>query len=128
MARGSLLPDTDRMDETPEEMAQIRREADAIDPYQYRTRRRWMAAVALGALGAGLVWAVLELVDRRRNPCQRTRDYFCQQGASTTDCVNATTMFEESVEDPSSRMRSLIREQCLTKINRLAAEQGIKVR
>jgi hypothetical protein len=128
MARGSRLSDTWPMDESPEEMEQIRREAAAIDPYQYRRRRRTMAAVALGALGAGLVWGGLELADRRRNPCQRMRDYYCHLGAATQDCVNQTTIFNESVEDASSRMRSLIRQQCLTKINRLATEQGIKVR
>jgi hypothetical protein len=128
MARGSPLSDTDGMDESPEEMEQIRREAAVIDPYQYRRRRRIMAAIAVGALGAGLVWGVLELVDRRRNPCQRMRDHVCEQGPTTPECVNQTTIFKESVEDSSSRMRSLIRMQCLTKINRLAAEQGIKVR
>jgi len=128
MARGSALSDTGDMDESPEEMEQIRREADAIDPYQYRRRRRYMAAVSLGALGAGLVWAVLELADRRRNPCERLRDYFCEKGTATPECVNQTTIFGESVEDPSSRMRSLIREQCESKIKRLASEQGIKVR
>jgi hypothetical protein len=128
MARGSPLPDTGAMDESPEEMEQIRREADAIDPYQYRRRRRTMAAIALGALGAGLVWVVLELVDRRRNPCQRIRDHYCEKGTVTPDCVNQTTIFKESVEDPNPSMRSLIRQGCLTKINRLATEQGIKVR
>jgi len=128
MARGSPLADTRGMDESPEEMEQIRREADAIDPYQYRRRRRFMAAVALGALGAGLVWAVLELADRRRNPCERLRDHFCEKGAPTPECVNQTTIFKESIEDPSPKMRSFIREQCLSKMNRLATEQGVKVR
>jgi hypothetical protein len=116
------------MDETPEEMEQIRREADAIDPYQYRRRRRLMAAVALGALGAGLVWGGLELVDRRRNPCQRVRDHYCRQGAAALACTTYTEIFKESVEDPSPKMRSLIRAQCETKIQRLKEDQGIKVR
>lgn len=116
------------MDETPEELEQIRREADAIDPYQYRRRRRLMAAVALGALGAGLVWGALELVDRRRNPCERVRDHYCRAAAASVNCASYTEIFKESVDDPSPKMRSLIRSQCETKIERLRADQGIKVR
>ena len=48
-----------RMDETPEELEQIRREADAIDVYRYRKRFRFLAAIGLGAAdgGAGLAGA-----------------------------------------------------------------------
>ena len=50
------------MDETPEEMDQIRREADQIDVHQYKKRFRAMAAVGLGSLAAGAVWLVLIMV------------------------------------------------------------------
>ena len=36
------------MDETPEEMEEIRREADRIDVYRYRKRFRLLGAIALG--------------------------------------------------------------------------------
>jgi hypothetical protein len=116
------------MDETPEELEQIRREADAIDPYQYRRRRRFIAAVAVGALGAAAVWGVLELTDRRRNPCERLRDHFCQRSPPAPECASYRGLFQESVEDPNGNMRSFIREQCQTKIRRLAEEDAIKVR
>jgi hypothetical protein len=116
------------MDETPEELEQIRREAEMIDPYQYRRKRRMMAAVALGAFGALLVWGVLELADRRRNPCERVRDHFCAHSAGGTECGMYQSIFKESIEDSSAKMRSLIRAQCETKIRRLAEEQGVKVK
>ena len=116
------------MDETPEELEQIRREAERIDPYQYRRRRRRMTAVAVGALGAGLVWGVLTLIDSRRNPCERLRTHFCAEGAATPDCATWSGVFAESTQDPSSRMRSLIRAQCQTKIRRLQEEGGVHVR
>jgi hypothetical protein len=56
------------MDETPEQLEQIRREADQIDVNQYRKRFRALKAVALGAAGAGLVWLALIMLDSRRNP------------------------------------------------------------
>ena len=44
------------MDETPEELEQIRREAAEIDPYRYRRHRRWLISVLIFAAGAG-VWS-----------------------------------------------------------------------
>jgi hypothetical protein len=114
------------MDETPEELEQIRREAAQIDPYQYRRRGRIVAAIALGALGAGLVWVVLELNDRRRNPCQRVQSYFCAKAAASPECGSYSAILKDSVEDSSPKMRSAIRDQCLTKIKRLG-EEGIRV-
>jgi hypothetical protein len=120
------------MDETPEEMEQIRREAAAIDPYRYRRRSRYIKAVVLGAALAGLTWVVLELTDRARNPCERLRDHYCDAGPgasmSPLQCSSYTGIFQESVEDSSQKMRSLIREQCVTKIRRLKEEEGIEVR
>src|SRR3954464_4988913 len=104
------------MDETPEELEQIRREAAAIDPYRYQKRRRLMTAIALGALGAGLIWVVLDFSDRARNPCKRVRDYFCAKGQGGASCSVYEGILKESVEDPSPQMRSTIRDQCLTKI------------
>jgi hypothetical protein len=115
------------MDETPEELEQIRREAEGIDPHQYRKRSRLIAAVALGALGAGLVWGVLELMDRRRNPCERLRNYYCQNPTSL-QCQTYDGLYRESLEDESNKMRSMIKSQCEAKIDRLKSEQNIRVR
>jgi hypothetical protein len=116
------------MDETPEELEQIRREAAAIDPYQYRKRGRLVGALALGMLGAALVWGVLELKERKRNPCERVRDHFCAQGARTPACVSYEGIFKDSIEEPSAQMRSNLRAQCETKIKRLKEEDGVTVR
>jgi hypothetical protein len=128
MARWQTVPDNRPMDETPEELEQIKREADAIDPYQYRKRRRLMAAVGLGALGAGLVWAVLELHDRARNPCQRVRDHYCTTTPGGPNCGAYEAILKESVEDESPKMRSTIREQCERKIARLRDEEHVKIK
>jgi hypothetical protein len=116
------------MDETPEELEQIKREAAAIDPYQYRKRRRLMAAVGLGMLGAGVVWSVLTLYDRARNPCQRVRDYYCQTTPGGPNCGVYDSLLKESKEDESPKMRSTIREQCERKIKRLKEDDGITVK
>jgi hypothetical protein len=128
MARRQPLPDNCTMDETPEELEQIKREAAAIDPYQYRKRRRLMAAVGLGALGAGLVWGGLELYDRARNPCQRVRDYYCKATPGGVNCTAYEGLLKESVEDESPRMRSTIRDQCERKIKRLKDDDGVVVK
>ena len=70
------------MDETPEELEQICREAEDIDVHQYQKRFRALKAIGLGAALAGLVWLVMIMLDSRRNPCERLRDYVCRQ--STT--------------------------------------------
>jgi hypothetical protein len=116
------------MDETPEELEQIRREAEAIDPYQYRKRRRLLAAIGLGALGAGVAWVGLTLYDKARNPCQRVRDYYCHTTPGGANCTTYDSLFHESVEDESPKMRGTIREQCVRKIQRLKEDDGIKVR
>jgi hypothetical protein len=116
------------MDETPEELEQIKREAAAIDPYQYRKRHRLMAAVGLGAVGAGAVWLALTLYDRARNPCQRVRDYYCKTTPSGPNCGVYEGLLQESKEDESPKMRSTIREQCERKIRRLKEDDGITVK
>ena len=123
----AAVPDNGAMDETPEELEQIRREAALIDPNQYRKRSRLIAAVALGALGAGLVWGALELIDRRRNPCERLRNHYCQD-PSTLNCKTYDGLYRESIEDESNKMRSMIKSQCETKIERLKTEQNVRVR
>jgi hypothetical protein len=116
------------MDETPEELEQIRAEAAAIDVQRYRKRRRAMMAAIISLAGAGVCWLAVTMADAGRNPCQRVRDHFC--GPKATDgekCRNYHGILKESVEDPSPAMRSMIREQCLTKINRMKEEDNIVV-
>jgi hypothetical protein len=117
------------MDETPEELEQIRREAAAIDVHRYQKRFRAMKAVGFGAAAAGLVWLILIMVDSRRNPCERVRAHFCrQQGAAGVDCRMYSAIQKESVEERSPKMRQTIRSQCQTKIERLKDEDGVVVR
>jgi hypothetical protein len=116
------------MDETPEEMEQIRREADQIDVHQYRKRFRFLAAIALGGLMAGLVALVMWMVDSKRNPCERVRDHFCKQDPAGIACKTYGGVFDESLHDESAQMRSNIMAQCLSKIERLKEEDGITVK
>jgi hypothetical protein len=115
------------MDETPEELEQIRREADAIDPNQYRKRSRFIKAIALGAVGPAVLYGALKLMDLRRNPCERLRDYYCQNPGSA-QCKTYDGLLQESLQDESNKMRSMIKSQCEAKIDRLKSEQNIRVR
>ena len=116
------------MDETPEELEQIRREAEQIDVHQYRKRFRFLAAIALGGLMAGLVALVLWMVDSKRNPCERVRDHFCKQDPAGLQCKSYGSILDESLNDESARMRANIKAQCLSKIERLKEEDGITVK
>ena len=116
------------MDETPEELQQIRAEADAIDVHQYQRRFRALKAIGIGAAGAGLVWLILIMLDSRRNPCERVRDHLCRQGKDSIECRMYDGIMKESVEEASQAMRQSIRAQCQKKIERLKDEDGITVR
>jgi hypothetical protein len=120
------------MDETPEELEQIRREAEQIDIHQYRRRFRTLKAILLGAALAGLTWLGMILVDSRRNPCQRVRDYYCnteqgKTGPAGAQCRSYDVVLHES-EEEGPTMRANIRAQCQSKIESLREEQGIKIR
>ena len=114
------------MDETPEELEQIRREAEMIDVHQYRKRFRTIKAILLGAALAGLTWLVMIMADSRRNPCERVRNYFCKADPGGPECKSYQVVLHES-EDEGPTMRANIRAQCQTKIATLLEDRGVKV-
>ena len=116
------------MDETPEELEQIRRDAEKIDIYKYRKRFRLMAGIGLGALLAGIVEVALLMNDGRKNPCDRVRNHFCKQDPNGLQCKTYTGILDESLHDDNSAMRANVKAQCLTKIERLKDEDGIEVK
>ena len=116
------------MDETPEEMEQIRREADQIDVHQYKKRFRALAAVGLGSLAAGVVWVVLIMVDSRKNPCEKVRNYFCHKDPAGMQCKTYEGILDESLHDDTPAMRANIKAQCQSKIERLKEDEGITVK
>jgi len=115
------------MDETPEELEQIKREAAEIDPHKYRRRYRALMPLVAVAFCTGVVWVAIRMVTASRNPCERVRDYYCQRAPDRAKCTSYQGILKESVEDDSAKMRGVIRDQCLTKINRLKEEDGITV-
>jgi hypothetical protein len=116
------------MDETPEELEQIRREAEQIDVYRYKKRFRALAAVGLGSLAAGAVWVVLIMVDSRRNPCERVTKYFCRTDPAGMECKMYKGILDESLHDDSAGMRANIKAQCQSKIDSLKEDKGIEVK
>jgi hypothetical protein len=119
----------DPRDETEaERQFRVRAEADAVDVHQYAKRFRALKAIGIGAAAAAAVWLTLIMVDSRRNPCERVRDHFCKTQPGSPSCAVYEDLVKESVENGVSEMRQNIRAQCQTKIDRLKAEDGIKVR
>jgi hypothetical protein len=116
------------MDETPEELEQIRREAEEIDVHHYRRRFRFLGAIALGAAMAGLVALIMWMLDAKRNPCERVRDHFCKQDPASIACKSYNGILDESLHDESSQMRANIKAQCLSKIERLKEDDNITVK
>jgi hypothetical protein len=115
------------MDETPEELEAIKREAERIDPQKYRRRYRVLMTLVALAFCTAAVWVAIRMADAGRNPCERVRDYFCKKVRDAAKCDIYHTIYQDSVEDENPQMRGVIRDQCLTKINRLKSEEGITV-
>jgi hypothetical protein len=113
------------MDDTPEELPN-----DPDTSYIHRYRRRFQAlkAIGLGAFLAGIVGIVLWMVDSRKNPCERVRDHLCRIDPNGLQCKTYQGVVDESVHDSSAEMRSNIRSQCQSKIQRLKEEDGIEVK
>lgn len=106
----------------------FKREARETEPFRVRRRNRALGAILLGALGAGLVFVVMEGFDRARNPCNRVRDHYCAQNPASTQCKTYTDLAKDSVTDDSAMARQSMLHQCETLINRLAIDEGVKVK
>lgn len=116
------------MDETPEELEQIRRDAEKIDVNKYRKRRRALIAIGVGAFSAGMVSLVMYAADSARNPCERLRNHYCGENGKSLQCQTYDGLTKDSTDEASPMMRSSIRQQCLTKIERLKIDDNITVR
>jgi poly-D-alanine transfer protein DltD len=63
-----------------------------------------------------------------RNPCERVRSYYCKQVPDAAKCLAYDGIYKESEQDESAKMRSMIRDQCVTKIDRMKEEEGITLK
>jgi hypothetical protein len=111
-----------------EELAKARREADGVDIYKYRRRFRLFKAILLGAALAGLTWLIMAMIDGKKNPCERVRDYLCKKDPAGIQCKAYEGIVDESVHEASAEMRSQIRSQCESKIQRLKEDEGVEVK
>lgn len=114
-------------EDSHEDLEKIQEEAARIDLYRYSRRRRAILGFLLGGFLAGATWLVLEMFDQKRNPCERLRNHLCAQDPGGLQCRMYDGVFRESVEDENSKMRSQIRAQCVTKIERIKEEDGVDV-
>ena len=120
----------DKLEDMDDELAKARRakdEADGVDIYKYRRRFRLFKAILLGAALAGLTSLIMAMLDGKRNPCERVRDYLCKKDPAGLQCRSYDSIVDESVHESSAEMRSQIRSQCVSKIERLNDEEGVKV-
>jgi hypothetical protein len=115
------------MDQGHEDPDRFRAEPGEFDPERHRRRTRALAALAIGALAAGVVWVVRTAVDSARNPCQRVRDYACGREPGSARCQSYTDLLRDSIEEQSPAVRGEIRDQCVTRIKRLKKDDGIDV-
>jgi gas vesicle protein len=117
----------DKLEDMDEELARARKDADKIDVYKYRRRFRLLKAILLGAALAGLTSLILAMIDGQKNPCERVRNHLCKQDPAGLQCKSYASIVDDSVHDSSAEMRSNIRAQCQTKIERLK-EEGVEVK
>jgi len=115
------------MDETPEELEQIKREAEVIDVHKYRRRSRALMSLVAVVFCTAVVWVALHMAEASRNPCERVRDHYCRKSPDPLKCNSYQGIYKESVEEESPKMRGVILDQCLTKINRMKEEEAITV-
>jgi hypothetical protein len=118
----------EKLEDMDEELAKARREADGVDIYRYRRRFRLLKAILLGAALAGLTSLIMVMLDSKRNPCERVHNYLCQKDPAGTQCRSYAGIVDESEHEASAEMRSQIRAQCQSKIERLKEEEGVEVK
>jgi len=111
-----------------DELAKARREADGVDIYKHRRRYRLFKAILLGAALAGLTALIMAMLDGRKNPCEVVRSYMCKKDPAGLQCRSYAGIVDESVHDSAAEMRSQIRAQCQSKIERLKSEDGIDLK
>ena len=113
-----------------EELAKARRDADAdgVDIYKHRRRYRLFKAILLGASLAGLTALIMAMLDGKRNPCERVQEYLCKKDPAGLPCKSYAEIVDESVHETPAEMRSHIRSQCQSKIERLKEEEGVEVK
>jgi hypothetical protein len=122
----------DELEDMDEELARARGKKgggdEQVDVYQYRRRFRLFKAVLLGAALAGLTALILAMIDGGKNPCERVRAYFCEKDPAGLQCKSYAGIVDESLHDSSPEMRSHIRAQCESKIERLKEDEGVVVK
>ena len=64
----------------------------------------------------------------REVTAERVRNHFCRQAPGGLPCQSYQEIWDESVHDESPAMRSNIKSQCQSKIDRLKEEDGVTVR
>jgi hypothetical protein len=123
----AVADNDDKLEDMDEELARARKEAGEVDVYKYRRRFRFLKAILLGAALAGLTSLILTMVDAQKNPCERVRNHLCKQDPAGLQCKSYQGIVDDSVNDKSAEMRSNIRAQCVTKLERLK-EEGVDVK
>jgi hypothetical protein len=118
----------DKLEDMDEELAKARRDADGVDIYKHRRRYRLFKAILLGAALAGLTSLIMVMIDSKKNPCETVRDYLCKKDPAGLQCKSYESIVDESVHEASAEMRSHIRAQCLSKIERLKEDEGIELK
>jgi hypothetical protein len=111
-----------------EELARVRREADGVDIYKYRRRYRFLKAVLLGAALAGLVSIIMAMIEGKKNPCELVQHYLCQKDPNGLPCKSYAGIVDESVHEEAPEMRSNIRSQCQSKMERIKEEDGVDLK
>lgn len=117
----------DKLEDMDEELARARGEADQVDVYKYRRRFRLFKAILLGAALAGLTSLVMAMIDGQKNPCLVVRNYLCKSDPNGLNCKSYEGLLEDSKHDPSAEMRSNLKAQCQTKLERLK-EEGVELK
>jgi gas vesicle protein len=115
------------MDDELAKARQVKDEADGVDIYRYRRRFRLFKAILLGAALAGLTSLIMAMVDGKRNPCERVRDYLCKKDAASMQCKSYEGIVDDSVHEAAAEMRQQLRAQCQSKIERLKEEENVTV-